>query len=531
MAYKLPDISQFNYNPVSKEPDDPVRVIVTGVPAAGKSGLIRAFADSTPYETEVHITGDVMTELSSGSRDKLREKTLTEQRALLTRAVEQIAQECARPNSAHLIDCHLSTFGSKGVLLGLTPAEFEQYAPDAILYLTADTDEILRRREGDKRHRQRSSNRSELLVQEELNQAILDRIRSTTETPKIPIDILDTTNLEADSSLKVAHLTDLVEYARPVQLGEISRTNLSGDPISRRLSPYIRDGRLSDIERKVGVMAKASRRVRELSREFSQSTRQVVYVVNNETGSIFEYGMGHWSANLTTREDAFEFAQRVKETSHWGKYLKLKAKLGDIGGYRGNLAEMDKAIDRLKAKSLYDLAIIAVAKEYLRERKIDSFVMHTADVSLSSESNEFYYEGHILARLKGIMKHPGLRFVIADTCNLGRASNRYHSFLIQPNVKDPTPTEVHDDGRGRREADEDWMNKSVVYYDPYYGQGNTWWGRIPEVMSYASPVECQTNLGPMTLQDYFRIAVARASGQPDLRKGWEHQVDNMLRVD
>ena len=73
---------------------------------------------------------------------------------------------------------------------------------------------------------------------------------------------------------------------------------------------------------------------------------------------------------------------------------------------------------------------------------------------------------------------------------------------------------------------------NVVFYDPYFRSKDTnkWWDRIPEIIYPAVQVNCETNLGRITLQDYLRITIAGEIGLPNQRKGWEHEVENQLRI-
>ena len=144
--------SSFNFN--SK------RAIIVGIPGVGKTTIISKVAEllnQMNHSTDIVIFGTLMLEeatekIGSINRDELRRLSIENQRYFQELAAGKIAQ--MNKNEIILVDTHLIINTSGGYYPGLPMRLLKIIKPTHLVMLTADPQEIIRRRKkDDTRHR------------------------------------------------------------------------------------------------------------------------------------------------------------------------------------------------------------------------------------------------------------------------------------------------------------------------------------------------------------------------------------------
>ncbi len=124
-----------------------MRVIIAGVPGAGKTSIMKEVAQKTGY-TVVNY-GTVMLELARerglvNNRDEMRKLPIEVQKELQREAACKLAQM-----DNVIVDTHLTIKTYSGYFPGLPRWVLESLKPELIVVVEADPHEIIRRRKSD----------------------------------------------------------------------------------------------------------------------------------------------------------------------------------------------------------------------------------------------------------------------------------------------------------------------------------------------------------------------------------------------
>lgn len=133
-----------------------MRVIITGVPGAGKTTIAESVKKRIPGLETVNV-GDMIFEVAKKKtdirdRDELREKLGLK---LQQECQEEVSRKISEMDAPHiLIDTHTSIRTPEGYFPGLSDRSAEMIRPDVIVYLDYNPEEIMERRKNDSsRHR------------------------------------------------------------------------------------------------------------------------------------------------------------------------------------------------------------------------------------------------------------------------------------------------------------------------------------------------------------------------------------------
>tara|TARA_Y100000310_G_C20652278_1_gene800097 strand:+ start:300 stop:2114 length:1815 start_codon:yes stop_codon:yes gene_type:complete len=573
------------YKPVEKSPDDPVTVMILGLPGSGKGTRIRGAMDNLHYNLKAHTTGDIMWALAQDRygdrvevRDDMRKKlTPAEQRQLQLEAVIQTGKGSREKGYVHLVDCHCTTKTEGGFVFGLSPENFGHYSPDVVICLAPPLDDILQNREKDGRRTRDEEPLAELGIHEKLNFRLLKLISERTGVPLIVDDRPNGT-----VPYFVRSLGDIIERVKPVKLYSVADANTEGS-FHPETTPFLREKSFVDhFPIRLEEIADVVDRVRSSAGSWSQQTNRPVYLVNNLVGgAVFQYGMPHWLSQFGSEKKARAFTKRVKQSTYWKNYKLLGEKPFAIRSflikpcpevhYNGN----DYILQNPEQfrQGLYDMAIMDTARELMMGGKLNSFVYSIAE-TLVPQAGRIHYVSSPLSRIGDVVNLPGINVMVADTSKNHKSSSfaSYDRELINvstPHVRytglgldslewgdisdeddyhkqerlgrggKPPSIEVNwgdkkpsffPSGSNPWPSAEELGNLNVVYFDPYMRRDrtNVWWDGVPEIAYGATNVLCETNLGPVNLKDFLRISVARELGLNETRKGWEHDVEGTL---
>ncbi|MEN2975129.1 MAG: adenylate kinase [Candidatus Caldarchaeales archaeon] len=127
-----------------------VKVIVTAVPGAGKSTILKKISEKLPNIKIINF-GDIMLKeaikiLGIVNRDDLRKKVSFRDYRMLQ---EVAAREIAKMDGDLIIDTHATVKTIYGYYPGLPSTVVEEISPDAILFLEFRPEDILARRARD----------------------------------------------------------------------------------------------------------------------------------------------------------------------------------------------------------------------------------------------------------------------------------------------------------------------------------------------------------------------------------------------
>ena len=125
-----------------------MRIIVAGIPGAGKTSIMNKVAEKMNYKIVNY--GTVMLEMAQGRklvehRDEMRKLSIELQRELQKEAAKKIGSM-----ENVIIDTHLTIKTISGYFPGLPRWVLEEIEPDLIVIVEAEPHEIMRRRKTDK---------------------------------------------------------------------------------------------------------------------------------------------------------------------------------------------------------------------------------------------------------------------------------------------------------------------------------------------------------------------------------------------
>jgi adenylate kinase len=513
-------------------------------------------------------------------KDEIRKNlTALEQAKLQLDATNTIGEDCAEHGYVHLIDCHLTTRTGDGFLFGLTPEHLNNYRPDVIIYLSPPLKHILENREKDSTRKRDVESLEQLQRHEQVNLRLLKTISEITNIP-----LVVTNEGNGKISEFIGLLQDTIEKYKPVKLYSIGKTNIGGKKTAGVLTD---DAFIPSIPRGVQEVVDAATKVSSLATSWSKQTRKPVYLVNNISGgAVFQYSVPHWASQFDSRHDAIEFTKRVNDNRNWKNFIQLCKSPFAIRLFlnENTSSELDGGnsyimnyVDEFK-KSLYDMAILETARDFMHAGKLDSFVYSIAD-TLVPQNGDFVYVGQNKTRISEVANVPGISVLVTDTYK-GRDSLaflRYNKELVNQKTPEigqgyfdlntldwqdihdesdlPPLTQWHETEKRARLQEGNavsigWKEKpyfmpsdakprpqtsqldnlGIVYFDPYMGSDRSavWWANVPEVVYAATDVMCSTNLGRIHFKDFLRVKVGQMSGLYDKLKGWEHEVENLL---
>ncbi len=124
-----------------------MRVIIAGVPGAGKTSIMREVANKTNHEIVNY--GSVMLQLAlekglAKDRDEIRKLPIDIQKDLQREAARKIGEM-----DNIIVDTHLTIKTPSGYLPGLPVWVLNEIRPDLIVVVEAEPHEIMRRRKSD----------------------------------------------------------------------------------------------------------------------------------------------------------------------------------------------------------------------------------------------------------------------------------------------------------------------------------------------------------------------------------------------
>lgn len=150
--------------------------IVMGMPGAGKTTVLsKAMEKKKGYEIVNY--GDIMLETAYkkyniGSRDEMRKLDVAKQK-YLQRVVEKSLIKLSLTIDKIILDTHCSIKTTNGYLPGLPLRLLEKLKVDGLILISADLDEIIRRRTRDDTRARDREKRKELEEHDFINRAML----------------------------------------------------------------------------------------------------------------------------------------------------------------------------------------------------------------------------------------------------------------------------------------------------------------------------------------------------------------------
>lgn len=182
-------------------------VIVVGTPGSGKSSIMEALAGSKKYK--LFNLGTLMSDIGIKMgyikhRDELRYTTNKVTTELRKKAAEYIAEQSGNI----VIDTHVTVYQNGRIMAGLARAFLAQLKTTVgFVYVSADTDAIMRRRKKDETRIREQEDRRTIEMQKSVNIAVLSFYSADLNVPLYILENEDGKLKEAQT-LFLKHIKD-----------------------------------------------------------------------------------------------------------------------------------------------------------------------------------------------------------------------------------------------------------------------------------------------------------------------------------